>query len=91
MAFMMTRVQVDDYEAWKPMFDSDPVGAREKAKGHRIFRTVEDPNEVSIAVEFDSPEDAREARQRLVDEGVFDRVTVKVPPTIVEETDAARY
>ena len=32
------------------MFDTDPVGARSAARGHKLFRTASDPNEVSIAV-----------------------------------------
>ena len=31
MAFMLTRIQVDDYETWKTSFDSDPPGARKAA------------------------------------------------------------
>lgn len=91
MAFMRTRVQVEDYEAWKQMFDTDPVGARKAATGHRIFRNVENPNEVLIAVEFASSDDAEAARRRLVDGGVLERVTVKGGPTITEEAEAVAY
>jgi hypothetical protein len=41
--YMMTRIQVEDYEAWKQMFDSDPFHVRKAAKGHRVLRSVEDP------------------------------------------------
>jgi len=40
---MLTRVQVDDYDAGKQMFDSDPFAVRTAAKGHRIMRSVENP------------------------------------------------
>ena len=50
MAFMLTRVRVDDYEAWKPVFDADPAGARTAATGHRILRNAEDPNELFVQV-----------------------------------------
>lgn len=91
MAVMMTRIRVDDFEAWKGVFDSDPPGARKAATGHRLFRTTADPNEVSIAVEFDSVADAEDARARLVASGVLERVEVRVPPTIVELAEAKTY
>ena len=40
---VLTRIKVEDYDAWKPMFDSDVPGARKAAKGHRILRSAEDP------------------------------------------------
>ena len=91
MALMLSRIQVDDYEAWKPMFDSDPAGAREGAKGHRILRSSEQPNEVFIQVEFASTGDAEAARERLLASGVLERVNVKSAPTVVEEAETVAY
>ena len=91
MTFMLTRIQVDDYDAWKPVFDSDPPGARKAAKAHRILRGVEEPNEVFVQVEFASPDDANAARERLLASGVLDRVTVKAGPTVVEEAETVEY
>jgi hypothetical protein len=91
MAYMLTRVQVDDYEAWKSMFDTDPFGIRTSAKGHRILRSVEDPNELSLSVEFASADDAKAARERLVKSGVFERVTLKSGPTVAEEAELIAY
>lgn len=91
MAFMLTRINVDDYDAWKPMFDSDPPGARKAAKGHRILRSLEEPNEVFVQVEFATSDDANAARERLLASGVLDRVTVKAGPTIAEETETVDY
>jgi hypothetical protein len=91
MAYMLTRVQVDDYEAWKQMFDSDPFGIRTSAKSHRILRSVEDANELSVSVEFASADDANAARERLVNSGVFDRLTLKSGPTVAEEAEAINY
>jgi predicted nucleotidyltransferase len=91
MAFMLTRIQVDDYDAWKPIFDSDPPGAREAAKGHRLLRSLEEPNDVFVQVEFGSPEDARAARERLLASGVLERVTVKAGPTVAEEAETVAY
>ena len=91
MSFMLARINVDDYDAWKPMFDSDPAGARKAAKGHRILRAADDPNEVFIQVEFDSADDARAARQALIDHGVLERVNVLAGPTVAETADEAVY
>jgi hypothetical protein len=70
MAFVMTRIKVGDYDAWKPSFDKDLPGAREKAKGYRLFRNVDDPAEVFVMVEFGSAEDAQEGAGRLRESAV---------------------
>jgi hypothetical protein len=86
-AFIITRIQVGDYSAWRPMFDQDRPRAREKAKVQRVFRGVEDPNHVFIVLEFDSVDDAQQARQRLVASGVLDRFEDKHGPNVVVEAD----
>ena len=90
MAVVLTRINVGDYEAWKPMFDQDSPGARRSALGHRLFRNTEDPNEVFIQVEFDSAEEAIAARERLLSSGVLDRFSDRTGPTLVEEAEAVR-
>ena len=84
-AFIITRIQVGDYDTWREMFDQDRPRAREKAKEQRIFRVVEDPNHVFIQLEFGSLEDANEARRRLVESGVLDRFEDKHGPSVVQE------
>ena len=84
-AFIMTRIQVGDYDTWRSMFDKDVPKTREKATVKRVFRRVDDPNHVFIFLEFDSVEDAREAAQRLESSGVLDRFEDKHGPNIVEE------
>ena len=91
MAFILTRIAVDDYEDWKRAFDSDPHGVRANAKGHRIGRGVDETDAVFIQVEFDSADDARAARQRLVDSGVLERIDVKAGPTVAEMAEAVDY
>lgn len=89
MPTMLTRFKISDFEEWKAMFDSDPPQAREHATGWRVLRGVEDPNEVIVQVEFPSAELALDARRRLLDSGVLERVREVVsPPTLVEEADA---
>jgi hypothetical protein len=84
MAFILTRNNVGDYDAWRPMFDQDMPRAREKAKGYRLFRNVDTPGEVFIQIEFGSLDDAKEARERLLASGVLDRFSDKTGPTVVE-------
>jgi hypothetical protein len=84
-AFIITRIQVGDYDTWRPMFDQDNPGAREKATLQRVFRDVDDPNHVFVVLEFESTDDANEARSRLVNSGVLDRFEDKDGPNVVEE------
>ena len=84
-AFIITRIQTTDYDAWRPMFDQDHPRAREKATLERVFRNVDDPNHVFVFVEFDSLDDANEARARLLESGVLDRFDDKHGPNVVEE------
>lgn len=91
MPYIFTRVDVGEYEAWKPIFDSDPPGARKAATGHRLFRGLENPNEVFVQVEFESPEEAQAAREKLVASGVLDRFDDTTGPTIAEEAESVRY
>ena len=88
MAFIITRINVGDYDAWKPMFDQDAPGARAASKGWEVLRSVDDPNEVFIQVEFASADDAVAARDRLVSSGVLDRFADRSGPTVVEEAEA---
>jgi hypothetical protein len=87
-AFIITRIQVGDYDTWRPMFDQDRPRAREKAKRQRVFRAVEDPGQVFIVLEFESLDDAQEARRRLVSSGVLDRFEDKHGPNVVVEAEA---
>jgi histidinol-phosphate/aromatic aminotransferase/cobyric acid decarboxylase-like protein len=84
-AFIITRIQTGDYEAWRPLFDQDRPRAREKATAQRVFRGVDDPDHVFVLVEFDSVDDANEARGRLLESGVLDRFQDTHGPNVVEE------
>jgi hypothetical protein len=90
MAFVITRINVGDYDTWKKMFDQDAPGARTASKGYRLYRNAEQPNEVFIQVEFASVDDAKVARDRLVASGVLDRFTDKSGPTVVDEAEAVK-
>jgi len=87
MPFILTRIQVGDYDTWKPQFDQDKPGARSDSKGWRVLRNADDPNEVFIQIEFDSAEQAREGRERLLASGVLDRFQDKSGPYVAEEAE----
>lgn len=91
VAFLLTRLHVGDYGTWKPMFDEDGPGARRSAKGHRLFRNVDNPGEVFILVEFASADDAKIGRERLLSSGVLDRFTDKTDPVVIEEAESIGY
>lgn len=84
-AFIITRINVGDYETWRGMFDQDRPRAREQAKSVRLFRGDADPNEVFILLDFDSLDDANESRRRLLESGVLDRFDDKHGPNVVVE------
>jgi hypothetical protein len=86
-AFIITRIQTGDYDRWRPQFEQDRPRAREKANVQRIFRGVDDPDHVFIYLEFDSIDDANEARERLLASGVLDRFEDKHGPNVVQEAD----
>jgi hypothetical protein len=92
MAFILAHFEIDDYDTWKRgTFDADPAGRKGSAKGHQIFRGVDDPNKVFVGVEFASAEEATSFRERLLASGALDSITVVTPPTVVEVADRAEY
>ena len=91
MAFMVHHLKVDDFDDFKSRFDADPVGRKQAAKSHVMLRNVDDPNEVFTRVEFDSVEDAKAFRDRLLASGALDTTTVLTPPTVVELVENITY
>ena len=91
MAFMVHHLKVDDFDEFKSLFDSDPVGRKQAATGHLMLRSLDNPNEVFTRVEFDSLEDAKAFRDRLLASGALDRTTVLTPPTVVELVENITY
>ena len=82
-AFIITRIQTGNYDEWRPLFDQDRPRAREQARVQRVLRSVDDPNEVYIYLEFGSLEEAKEARERLVSSGVLERFEDTYGPSVV--------
>jgi hypothetical protein len=69
------------------MFDQDQPRAREKAQVQRVLRSVDDPNEVFIYLEYASLDDAKEAKERIVSSGVLDRFEDKHGPNVLFDAE----
>jgi len=91
MAFILTRINVGDYDRWKPMFEQDAPGARTEATGHRILRNPDAPNEVLLMIEYGSVHDARVGRDKLLASGVLDRFDDKDNPKVFEHAEQVDY
>jgi hypothetical protein len=91
MTALLGRINVVDYDEWKPVFDQDPVQARKAATRHSVYRSIEDPNQVFVHVEFDSADEARAAQQRLLDSGLLDRFPDRDGPTVVEIVESVEH
>ena len=91
VAFMVHHLKVDDFDEFKSLFDSDPVGRKQAAKGHLMLRSLDNPNEVFTRVELDPLEEAKAFKERLLASGALDRTTVLTPPTVVELIENITY
>jgi hypothetical protein len=57
---------VRDFDAWKKMFDRDPLGREASGvRGRRILRATDDPNDLTIELDFDTMGEAEGLRRRL--------------------------
>jgi hypothetical protein len=51
--------KVRDYDTWKPVFDEhEAIRRRYGATGHELYRSVDDPNELTVVNHFPSKEQA---------------------------------
>lgn len=94
MAILFLNFEVDDYDAWKPGFDEDPAGrAQAGATSYKIARSVENPNEVFIRVEFPTVDQAKTFREQLIASGAMERggMRMKSGPTVAETADEHTY
>jgi hypothetical protein len=90
-AYMLAVYQTGDYDAFKQTFDSDPAGRRQSGKRHRLFRSVDNPNEVFVGIEFDSVEGAQSFCERLRASGALDTITLVKEPTVAELVEEVAY
>jgi hypothetical protein len=91
MAFMLMSFEVDDYEEWKAVFDSDPIGRKAVAKGHVILRAADNASQVFLRVEYPTLEEAKSFREKLLASGVLDQFRPAFPPTVAELAEEVTY
>jgi hypothetical protein len=56
-----------------------------------IMRSVDNPNEVYLGVEYASADDAKQVRERLLESGVLDRFSPRNGPTVVDVAEQTTY
>ena len=85
---------VPNYEAWKRVFDADPVG-REKSgvRRYRILRAMDDPNYVMIDLEFDTEGEAEAllASMRVIWDRVQGTLISSPRARIAEPVETTEY
>ena len=67
MAILHIEHQVADFDGWKRnAFDADPIGrAKSGVRRHRVAQSTDDPNYVSIELEFDNLAEAEAMHSAL--------------------------
>ena len=83
MPYQLTRLKVEDYAKWKPVFDEVRTSRMViGCKSTRLFRSADKPNEIIVIREWDNLENARrfvqseDLRKAMERAGVADRPDV---------------
>ena len=90
MPYVIVRIKFEDFATWKEVFDG--AGSMRKeygSKGVRIFRPVEDANQVVILGEYEDLERARQLFQSQEFREATSRAGVLGPPEVsyLEQVD----
>jgi len=91
MAFILFSFDTDNFDEWKELFDSDPVGRKAVAKGHVILRAADNPNQIFLRTEYPTVDDAKTFRDRLLASGALDRFPPTFPPTVAQLVEEVTY
>jgi hypothetical protein len=83
---------VADYDRWKAVFDQFPP-AKGGARFHRVNRSVDDANNITVVAGFDTPEAAQAFRDNPDLKGAMGEAGVAGPPRfeLYEEVEAVQY
>jgi hypothetical protein len=88
MFYISVRQTVEDYNKWRPFFDND--AARRRAAGatgvNQIYREVDHPNNVTVVLEWDTPENAHKFANDPALREVMQKAGVIGMPSITFET-----
>ena len=94
MIHIIVQHTVRDYDAWKSVFDEhEAVRRQHGATGHTLYRSADDPNEVTIVNQFPSREqaDAFAADPSLPEAMERGGVTGKPRVTVVRDSEVVDY
>lgn len=95
MALLVAIHPVRDFEAWKEAFDHRiPLRARTGVVRHWVFRAHDNANEVLVAIEVDTPENAERLLAEAGDLQVyFEKVGIEVYPSVFigEQVEVVEY
>ena len=59
MITVIVQHQVEDYDAWRPLFDEHGTVRREHGcSSERVYRAVDDPNQTAVVMEYPTREAA---------------------------------
>lgn len=66
MIVLQIEHSVPDYDVWKKVFDSDPMGRKQSGViQYKIFRQTDNPNNVVVELQMNSLEEAKNLLARL--------------------------
>jgi heme-degrading monooxygenase HmoA len=91
MAVAIVGAYEGDFDAFKQRFEADPLGRKQVAKGHTLLRSVDNPNQFFVRVDFDSADDAKEFAEKVRGSDVMEGFELRLPPTVAEVADQATY
>lgn len=92
---LLVQHRVRDFASWKPVFDEhgSVIRIRHGATRHWLYRSLDDPNDVVVSVEFPAEDRARSfvadpsLKEEMEQAGVQGQLTV----TFCEEVETVGY
>lgn len=91
MARLLIEYRVGDLEAWKRMFDADPLGRRSHgATGHVIHHAADDPRHFLLGLDFASINEAKRFRDLPAFQQVWERSGTRTA-WVLSEGETATY
>src|SRR5919201_3256586 len=85
MPYVMTRIDVPDVDQWRHAFEAVAADRAAAWRRHRIYRSLEERDQLVIALEVDSYAEADTLRAALPESRPFAEVRFAGEPRIVDE------
>ena len=88
---MYVHHEVNDYAAWRKVYDDfDATRRKMGVTGQKVFRTIDNPNDVTVTHDFDSAEKAKAFAASAELKGAMAKAGVKGTPEIWLTTKAKK-